>query len=112
MDKDYFPPKDSKLKWIWNPPDLRHKPWWARMQFFDQYRKMTLQVSRDDCSGKYIGSVQFSDLNGIFHYKMTRKIIDPKEALLATEKIADKMLADQNLPFWAEEALKAGWRPR
>jgi hypothetical protein len=108
MELDYFPPQGTKYEW--NPPSLRHKPWTSRLTFSDHHRFLVMYVSRND-KGLYLGWVDFRDLHYKNHIVRTRNFVDPLKALLATEKLAGKLVAQQNLPAWAEEALSKGWRP-
>lgn len=60
---------------------------------------------------EYWGSVRFWDIYGEIHNASTPLGAEPRPVLLACEALAEKILAEQNLPPWAEEALALGWRP-
>lgn len=110
MELDYFPPRGTKYEW--SPPVLKLRPWTARIELPGDRRYAILHVSRS-ADTLYHGFVRFYDLQGVKHEKETGRYLDPKEALLATEALAEAMVAEENrkLPSWANEALAAGWRP-
>lgn len=108
MKLDYFPPKGTRYDW--HPPPLTHLPWSSRIELSGFPRNITMYVWRKD-SGLYQGRAEFRDIKYKDHYKTTPQYKDPLKALLATEKLASKLLDEQNLPGWAEEALALGWRP-
>lgn len=106
---DYFPPEG---KYKWSPPPLTHYPWMASVPFPDPHRSLWLSVDRQtNAGGKYRGFIVFIDVYGGEFRTSTRLYRDAKKCIDATEAIADRVLAAQILPAWAEEALAAGWYP-
>jgi hypothetical protein len=107
---DYFPPKGTK--YVWDSPVLQNRPWMTDMKGICWPQYCVCAVDRN--KNGYYGYLRFTPLNyektGVHLEKRTRFFKDPLKALLAIEKIADRLLAKDTKP-WMKEAVKAGWRP-
>ena len=108
VDKEYFPPLGSRYEW--HPPGLTNRPWWHRYKFsLRDRRACCLEV--DHLNVGYRGHITFYDTRGVRHYRKTRIYASALTAMKKAEMIGDALIKSENLPAWAEEAIRLGWRP-
>lgn len=112
LEIEYFPPTDTKYDW--NSPCLKKRPWVASIKFHHRDSRSCIMRVWKTTRG-YRGTVEFRPLlvgsdDPKYIIKKTKWYKNSRNAVLATESLADRMIAAENLPSWVNEAFELGFR--